>query len=173
MKYWINYGTSVAAAHAAGAAALKLSLSPNTTPAQFVTDLQNKALGDAWADSLPNTRWGRGKLRVAQGSTDVSYSGPRTFSMRSPYPNPTRGALTVEFTLDENQVAPADGSARLRIVDVMGREVRTLETPATAGPVRFRWDGTTNGGATARAGIYFARVEVGSSTAVEKFVLLD
>jgi hypothetical protein len=171
-KYWINYGTSVAAAHAAGGAALKLGLNRNLTPSTFISNMRSAAIGDSYADSLPNVRWGSGKMRLAQTSTDVAYSGPRTFTMRSPFPNPTRGTLTVEFSLSADQSVPADGM-RLRIVDVMGRQVRTIPVAATLGTTRVRWDGDTDDGSRASAGIYFARLEVGPSTAVEKFVLLD
>jgi len=77
----------------------------------------------------------------------------REFSLGLPAPNPTTGAMRVEFEL------PRRSSVRLRLMDVQGREVaRLLEGDRGAGHHVMRWDGRVRGGSLP-AGIYFLRCE--------------
>jgi hypothetical protein len=81
-------------------------------------------------------------------------------------PNPGRGARTLSFTL------PAAGEARLEILDVTGRRIRTLAAGVLeAGPHELTWDGRDERGNLAHAGLYFARLRAGS-TLTERFVQL-
>lgn len=69
-------------------------------------------------------------------------------------PNPSRGMTVMEYT-----VAHA-GALQMRIRDVTGRVVRTLEArPAAAGLHQVSWDGRDQGGRTLPSGIYFYRAE--------------
>ena len=56
-----------------------------------------------------------------------------------------------------------DSGAKLLISDVNGRRVRLLERHLGAGRQSVEWDGTNDGGARVAAGVYYYRVEVGSS----------
>jgi aminopeptidase N len=81
-------------------------------------------------------------------------------------PNPGRGARTLSFTL------PAAGEARLEILDVTGRRIRTLAAGVLdAGPHERTWDGRDERGNLAHAGLYFARLRAGG-TLTERFVQL-
>jgi len=67
------------------------------------------------------------------------------------YPNPTQyGATTIPFTM------PARGSAKLRILDLAGREVRVLvDEVLEAGEQSTGWDGRDCKGQRVPGGIYF------------------
>ena len=60
----------------------------------------------------------------------------------------------------------------MRIYDVHGRLVRTLldNSPWRSGAVR--WDGATDSGERASAGVYHYRLEAGSTHVTRRFVLL-
>lgn len=70
-------------------------------------------------------------------------------------PNPFRDATRVWFDL------PAEGEVELRIHDVAGRLVRTLSPGRRygEGPQMLAWDGLTDNGLDAPAGVYFARLD--------------
>ena len=74
-------------------------------------------------------------------------------------PNPTSGGATIAFSLP----APAQ-SVRLALYDIRGRRVKTLFDGALdAGPQTVSWDGLTDGGTRATAGIYFYKLVVQDS----------
>jgi len=60
----IQAGTSFAAPHVAGAAALYLQAHPHATPAEVRTALENAARTDAYTGTVPNATWGYGKLDI-------------------------------------------------------------------------------------------------------------
>lgn len=79
--------------------------------------------------------------------------------------NPFRAATSLDVTL------PAAGPARLRLFDVSGRLVRTLWSGALpVGARTFAWDGRTDGGFAAPAGIYFARLDAPGGRRAAKLV---
>ena len=72
----------------------------------------------------------------------------------SPAPNPSRGEVGFSWTM------PSASSARLTIVDLAGRTIRTLSSGSReAGPQRASWDGRDARGQTVRPGAYFARLD--------------
>jgi hypothetical protein len=85
----------------------------------------------------------------------------------APRPNPARG--TVRFTLE----LPNAGVARVDVLDLGGRLVRTLHSgAAAAGSLPLKWDGSLEGGRTAPAGLYFVRATSGVERAEARFVLV-
>jgi hypothetical protein len=93
--------------------------------------------------------------------------GTSVLSLAPFAPNPWHGARTVRFTL------PAAGEARLELLDVMGRQVRTLVAGVLpAGPHERTWDGRDERGHPAPAGLYFVRLRAGRETLTERFVQL-
>jgi len=72
-------GTSAAAAHVAGAAALLLQGNPSLDPAQVRETLRHAARQDDHTGVVPNESWGKGKLdiRAALPATPTPTSTPR------------------------------------------------------------------------------------------------
>jgi len=67
-KHILEAGTSMAAPHVTGAAALLLQMNPSLTAAGAKTLLATTADGDAYATLLPNTTWGFGKLDIFEAA---------------------------------------------------------------------------------------------------------
>ncbi|MCA9752973.1 MAG: S8 family serine peptidase [Gemmatimonadetes bacterium] len=83
-------------------------------------------------------------------------------------PNPSRGGTDVSFSL------PQRGPVRVRVYDVTGRLVRTVaDEVREAGRSEVRWDGKTDGGANAAAGVYFVRLETERGSSSRKVVRMN
>jgi hypothetical protein len=73
-------------------------------------------------------------------------------------PNPTAGRASIGYAL------PSPQSIRLALYDVRGRLVRVLVDGARpAGPGVAEWDGRTEDGVAAAAGLYFYRLTAQAS----------
>ena len=87
---------------------------------------------------------------------------PAELALDAPYPNPSRGAVTVPF------VVPSDGPARLAAYDVLGREVAVLA------------DGAHEAGAhearlptgSLPPGVYVVRLVAGDETRVQRLTVV-
>jgi hypothetical protein len=101
---------------------------------------------------------------------------PKDFALGQNYPNPfsLRGvppavphATVIDYHL------PTSGSVSFEIFDMMGRRVRTLlKQNQPAGSYRVAWDGRSQDGREAPAGVYFYRLQAQQQTATRKLVLL-
>lgn len=111
----------------------------------------------------------RGIVVVSQNTTGVgppATAGGEGF-VRAPWPNPTRGTTTFRYALSRA------GHVRLSILDALGRRVATpLDGDLGAGTFESRWSGRTADGATARAGVYFARIELPGRTQTQRVALI-
>jgi hypothetical protein len=83
-------------------------------------------------------------------------------------PNPTRGAMQVQFELAEA------GEVAFEIVDVKGRVVARIDPQELgAGVSVATWNGLTSRGTRPAAGVYFLRMTVGNEVAGgDRFVIL-
>jgi hypothetical protein len=82
-------------------------------------------------------------------------------------PNPCRGRVQLTIA--------ADGAAEpdLRVVDVLGRTIRRLPAGRTgAGARRVEWDGRTDSGERAPAGVYVVRLAAGARVRQTRVTLL-
>jgi 1,4-alpha-glucan branching enzyme len=115
-------------------------------------------LYDAWSQSLalslPKMTFA---ILAPQSYVDVpAVTRGATLELSAPWPNPTRGASRLSFTL------PARTRGTLAILDVAGRTVRTLASgPLDAGLHTAAWDGADASGHAAAPGLYFARLSTG------------
>ncbi|MCK4409931.1 MAG: T9SS type A sorting domain-containing protein, partial [Candidatus Eisenbacteria sp.] len=82
-------------------------------------------------------------------------------------PNPFGGATTVLFNV------PREGRAVIRVYDVSGRLVRTVDDSfREAGPHEVRWNGRNGNGDAVASGVYFVRLEAAGNSKTRKVVLL-
>ena len=82
-------------------------------------------------------------------------------------PNPFRNATNLSFNMQQ------DGRAVVRIYDVSGRLVRTVDDSyREAGPHQVLWDGSSDSGDAVANGVYFVRLEVAGDSRTRKAVLL-
>jgi hypothetical protein len=107
---------------------------------------------------------------------DLSGAAPPAYasSLDQNYPNPFNPATTLWFTVGASE-APGNGTAAmsLRLYDAAGHLVATLgEGNLAAGRYSAVWNGTGTGGRPVASGIYFARLQLGAKTFVQKMVLL-
>jgi hypothetical protein len=112
-------------------------------------------LGGRTPSRLGAAGFGMPGYNPISGITGISESGSAVgLSLRVSEDNPARGASALTYVL------PEAGPARLDIVDIAGRRVRTLvEGFQAAGARRAIWDGRDNTGRTVPAGMYFAHLE--------------
>jgi phosphatidylserine/phosphatidylglycerophosphate/cardiolipin synthase-like enzyme len=92
--------------------------------------------------------------------------------LAAPWPNPMRGAGTIDFALPGSVASGQKMS--LRLYDTRGRLTRTLiDGPAVAGPHRIEFDGRDGNGARLAPGIYFLRLDAVGSHLSQKWVILE
>jgi subtilisin family serine protease len=174
-KHYIAKGTSVANAHTTGSIALLMEQNRYLTPSGARLTLRNRARTDSYTGSVPNGKWGYGKLDLSPGAvTGVNDGIALGLSFSNVFPNPSQDMATFEFVV--NSVALSQGSStpvRVRIIDVRGREVAEVTGVAVPGPQRLTWDGRNSDGAPVAAGVYFARLTVGTTQLQKKFVRIE
>lgn len=80
---------------------------------------------------------------------------PTSYRLEQNFPNPFNPRTVIRFAL------PEDGAIRLRVFDLMGREIKGLaDEDRTAGFYEVVWDGTDVGNRAVAGGIYFCSLEV-------------
>jgi hypothetical protein len=118
-------------------------------PGQSVRVLTGWGFGGAWT---PTPDWiaNWSGYVVAQSIVTAATSETRVGSLEL-NPNPSTSETRFAFSLSKST------SVVLSIFDVQGRRVRRLhEGILRAGPHAFTWDGMSDDGAQAAAGVYFA-----------------
>ena len=98
--------------------------------------------------------------------TPATPPGGRGLAIRA-QPNPCRGRVQLTIM--------ADGAAEpdLRVLDMLGRTIRRLPAGRTeAGTRRVEWDGRTDSGARAPAGVYLVRLCAGDRLRQTRVTLL-
>jgi DNA-binding beta-propeller fold protein YncE len=96
----------------------------------------------------------RGRLFsfVDEGASRPAGRRPTIFAIGPAWPNPSADGATVAFAI------PARARLRADVFDVNGRHVRRLaDGPFDPGEHRFVWDGRSEAGLSAPAGVYFVR----------------
>jgi len=101
----------------------------------------------------------------------VSDAGTPRVTLRLPPENPGAVPMRLSFFLP---AVAGERSYRLRLFDVQGRPVRTLDAGTQAGAALERsvdWDGRSDAGRPAASGVYLVRLEAGRETRTLKVVL--
>jgi hypothetical protein len=92
-----------------------------------------------------------------QATTGVDERLPQVAALTVAGPTPTRGAVRLVLSL------PAPVTARIEVLDVTGRRVRTLAGGAfAAGRHGLDWDGRSDGGDPSGPGVYFVHARAGA-----------
>jgi subtilisin family serine protease len=169
------FGTSAAAPHAAGVAALLLSANPDLTPAQVKNALKNAAV-DLGAPGEDND-FGAGRIdafeavqSVVTNVEDERSSVPTQFTLEQNYPNPFNPATTINYTIP---LAQNNATVKLDIYNTLGQKIRTLvNKKQSAGSYQVQWDGKNNDARQVSSGLYLYRLSSGSFVQIKKMLLL-
>jgi hypothetical protein len=123
------------------------------------------------ADAAPDRVWfyriqatdASGVVRTFGPIESSANTLPERLAILSLSPNPTDGMLRVAFAV------PRTAPVRLRVLDLQGRVVATLiDGEQPAGRSQVAWEG---GGRSARAGVYFVRLESEGASETRRLVL--
>ena len=90
-------------------------------------------------------------------NSDPPNETPDAYALHQNYPNPFNPETSISFE------TPVDGPVRLKIYDVLGREIKKLaDRPYSAGYHRISWDGRREDGSLAANGLYLYVLEASS-----------
>jgi hypothetical protein len=121
-----------------------------TNPSPQLT-MNNVILETAVYDTIP-------PIGVTGQSTEI----PKVYSLEQNYPNPFNPATTIKFGM------PHDGFVTLKIYDVLGNEVYTIDASyRKAGYYEARFDASNWA-----SGVYFYKLETNGFTAAKKMLLV-
>jgi subtilisin family serine protease len=158
----MHRGTSMAAPHVAGAVALLFAVDPRLSGSEALDLLTRTARHDDYTGSVPNSRWGFGKLDVWAALLDLDPTEPPTPSGARPTvqveANPAVDEAKFEVTLPEGT-----GEASLHIYDIAG--ARVFETALSLAGTSYVWNLAASDGDRLAAGLYLYVVtsDLGSS----------
>jgi len=103
-----------------------------------------------------------GELGIITGVEQVGATVPTDFVLEQNYPNPFNPSTTIRYS------TTATSLVTIRIYDVLGREVSTLQNETQeAGTHEVRFNASEFS-----SGIYFYRLQAGSSVATRKMILV-
>ena len=100
--------------------------------------------------------------------SDVPGTPAAAFALAQNVPNPFNPRTVIAFNLDR------PGAVQLRIFDVAGRLVRTLQSGQVlpAGAHETAWEGRDDAGQPVAAGVYHCRLESGGRATVRRLTLI-
>ncbi len=162
-------GTPVTGTLSGGATGLSVQASypaayDPAAPYEIVFEVDPNGTGD-WE------RWGGTVVAASYDTTQVLGLAPTLPAVESvrlvATPNPFLTGSTLAFTLARAE------AVTVGVYDLGGRRVRSLEAGRlAAGPHRFEWNGRDDRGRRVAAGVYFARLAMGSRHVEVKVVKL-
>ena len=100
-------------------------------------------------------------------STTLENNMPLEFEVYPAYPNPFNPVTTIGYYL------PNEGSVNIAIYDMMGREIKVLQSGIqTPGHSKVQWNATNNKGQPVSAGVYLYQINIDGTMDTKKMVLL-
>jgi len=170
---FVQFGTSNAAPHVAGAVALLRSLGLRDQGAIEQT-LRATAVNRFQSSNGFTPEYGYGLIQIDQavrhpvGSASLaSRFDAGGLSARIASGNPARGSARMAFTTSRG------GPVRAQIFDARGALVRTIEERVeTSGSHEILWDGRGREGTPVASGVYWMRLDAPGGTAVRKVAFL-
>jgi hypothetical protein len=107
---------------------------------------------------------------IKQGATSVKNDNnemPQNFELFQNYPNPFNSTTQIRFQL------PSFQKVSLKILNLMGREVRTLvNEQRPSGSYQILWDGKDNQGNETGTGVYLCVFQAGGYVESRKVLIL-
>ena len=92
---------------------------------------------------------------------------PTNVKLNQNYPNPFNRITKISYEM------PSDGFVRVSILDMMGREVKTLvESSQVSGMRSVTWNATDNNDQPVSAGVYLYKIQTRGITKTRKMVFL-
>ena len=92
---------------------------------------------------------------------------PTKVKLNQNYPNPFNPITKIIYEM------PSDGFVRVSILDMMGREVKTLvESSQVSGMRSVTWNATDNNDQPVSAGVYLYKIQTRGITKTRKMVFL-
>jgi formylglycine-generating enzyme required for sulfatase activity len=127
----------------------------------------NRVFGDM-TDEEGRYRVVLAEVIVAVEEETEGQSVPRDFTLSPNYPNPFNPSTVIPYHLREA------GHVRLVIYNTLGQRIRTLMNGVReAGSHTVQWDGRSDAGVGAGAGVYIVRMEAGGFVQSRKMVMVD
>jgi len=107
-------------------------------------------------------------FQIGSSSNITGTELPKAYGLAQNFPNPFNPSTRIQFAL------PVKGHVRLKIYNVAGQLVRTLQDGVMdAGSHEISWDGSNNLGASVASGVYFFKINAGDNYEnMKKMVLL-
>jgi hypothetical protein len=121
---------------------------------------------------IPNLAEGIGsgnrlRLQTLTAVNESSHKTPASFEVLQNYPNPFNPSTTIRFEV------PKASYINLKVLDALGREVRTLvDRQYTPGSYFQVWDGKDNNHLPAPSGVYFLQMNAGGYVNTKKMALI-
>ena len=148
---WTQYTLDVQVPTDVGATALEIRL-----------HVYSRFVGTVYFDDLTVQKVG---TTTSAGLTKDGV--PRVFELSNNYPNPFNPSTRIEFSV------PREGTISLVIYNMLGQRLRVLAQGSyVPGHYTVTWDGRDEVGRTVGSGVYFYRLETGSTALVKKMLLL-
>ena len=155
--YWSRYTAAATSAPVSGDVNDSLAYTPTTTGWHPLVVFRNSSVDRAHAQDYV--------LQMGAGTTGVGDVAARLF-LALPGANPASAPVHIAFGL------PRAGAAKLAILDLQGRHVRTLaETALPAGPGSATWDLNDERGGRVPPGLYWVRLDTGAGRRTARVVV--
>jgi hypothetical protein len=147
---------------------------------ELIVKLYSKTDGQEYIPTIKNIEWILGSssglffkagtiasVNVAIKDAMISSALPTEFAIAQNYPNPFNPTTNIKYQL------PVDGFVKIKIFDMLGREIKTLiNQDQKAGYYTIEWDATNNNGRKAASGVYFYQIEASNFKKTMKMMLM-